>query len=807
MTSFRISRDSRNALLLAIVVLILFADVVFLGNGFYKGDTAPYHFPMKRVVRDMTFAGDFPAWNPRDHGGQPLAANPAYEIWYPPQWLVYLPSFLWGFQFHILIHIVIAAIGMYAFLRSLDLGEIAAAFGALTFALGGPYLSLLLRLPFLFSMTWMPLILLFARRTILRPNRRDFGLTAIFAGMQALIGEPVTFLQTGMFVAAYAIYRGFQEPITRVEGSQERSRRGATAISRKRERAKIVVRVLAIAGLALAAGVLIATVQLVPGLDHARDSVRSEGFQWQIASNWSTPASRLFEVAYPRVYRAFVGMDGNQAIYSMYPYRIEPFISDVYIGALAIILAAAGMFAGVRGRGAVFLLLAGFLILAMGDGTPVFRLLYDAKIFASIRFPEKFLLGALLVLIVWAATVLDRLVAGDKRVRRAAATITIIWLVVAVLTWLTGTRPAAPTSPDHVPVPWLQYWAWNVARALAVWLLIRFAATPRRLLWAAALFVFVILDFAWLHPSVAGRAPRRFFDEPEIAHKLPPNRDAYRLFHAASWDGWNGDSPRAEYFRKGRPDWLFRDGMYPLRPAAFGFRSVLVDDFDQTGLMTSTRYLRAAQMVRRMTGAWNTFFLDSANVEQVIEFTNDAIVTRATGSHPRYYFASRMIAIQDDDDVVQNVLAGNVREGDVFTSLPAFKPAPARVIRVSEQPTRVTLNVEASGEALLVASITAHRYWRATIDGRPAGIHFVNIGFQGVRVVQGRHVVELRYHNPLIMPCALISAAVLAAMAVMAVLPRRGHGMIVPAAQRSITTGRPRNTRATRGNKQPKIPH
>jgi len=784
---FRISRDSRNALLLAIVVLTLFADVVFLGNGFYKGDTTAYHVPMKRVVRDMTFAGGFPEWNPRDHAGQPLAANPAYELWYPPQWLIYLPDFLWGFQFHILIHIVIAAIGMYALLRSLDLGEIAAALGALTFALGGPYLSLLLRLPFLFSMTWMPLILLFARRTILRPNRRDFAITAMLVGMQALIGEPVTFLQTGLLVGAYAIHRGFQAPA--------------------RERARTVVRVLSIAGLALAAGVLMATVQLIPGLDHGRDSVRSEGFQWPVASSWSTPSSRLFEVAYPRVYRAFVGVDGNQAIHTMYPFRIEPFISDVYVGALAIILAVAGMFAGVRGRGAVFLLVAGFVILAMGDGTPVFRLLYDAKIFASIRYPEKFLIGALLVLIIWAAAVLDRLMAGDKKVRRAAATMTFLWLVIAVLTWYGGTRPPAPTSTDHVPVPWLQYWALNFVRAIAVWLLIRFAATPRRRLWAAALFAFVILDFAWLHQSVAGRAPRRFFDEPEVAHKLPPDREAYRLFHAAFWDEWAGAPQLAEFFRKGRPDWLFRDGMYPFRPAAFGFRSVLEDDLDQTGLMTSTRYLRAAQMTRRMTGVWSSFFLDAANVEQVIEFTNGAIVTRATGSHPRYYFASRVVAIQDDDDVVQNVLAGSVREGDAFTSLPAFDISPARVIGVSERPSRVTLNVEAAGDALLVASITAHRYWRATIDGRPAAIYPVNIAFQGVRVVRGRHVVELRYHNPLILPCALISAAVLAAMVAMAVAPRRSREPIAPVAQPAIATGRARDTRAARGKKTPKIPH
>src|SRR6185436_9357573 len=152
-------RNSSFFILLFLTAL-LFLDVLFLNRGFYKGDLYAYHFPMKSIVRELGVA----PWNPLYHAGQPLAANPAYEVFYPPQWLIFVGSMAFGFQLHILVHIAIAAIGMHLFLRDLDLGDAASLFGAVMFAFGAPYLSLIIRLPFLFAMTWLPLVLMFTRR-------------------------------------------------------------------------------------------------------------------------------------------------------------------------------------------------------------------------------------------------------------------------------------------------------------------------------------------------------------------------------------------------------------------------------------------------------------------------------------------------------------------------------------------------------------------------------------------------------------------------------------------------------------------
>jgi uncharacterized membrane protein YfhO len=72
--------------------------------------------------------------------------------------------------------------------------------------------------------------------------------------------------------------------------------------------------------------------------------------------------------------------------------------------------------------------------------------------------------------------------------------------------------------------------------------------------------------------------------------------------------------------------------------------------------------------------------------------------------------------------------------------------------------------VESEGNAFLVMSITAHKYWSVTIDGNEAPNILTNLGYQGVAVPPGRHVVELRYRNPLIAIGAAISLATLLAL-------------------------------------------
>ena len=59
-------------------------------------------------------------------------------------------------------------------------------------------------------------------------------------------------------------------------------------------------------------------------------------------------------------------------------------------------------------------------------------------------------------------------------------------------------------------------------------------------------------------------------------------------------------------------------------------------------------------------------------------------------------------------------------------------------------------------------SVTPHKYWRITIDGRTVPAIITNIGFQGVVVPPGRHRVEMVYRNDLVVIGLWISLTTLA---------------------------------------------
>ena len=145
-----------------------------------------------------------------------------------------------------------------------------------------------------------------------------------------------------------------------------------------------------------AAGRWFATMQILPAIDFARDTVRARGLPFVFASNWSFPLERLEELPLPSLFQHLKGSDGQPAMRTMYRDRIVPFLSNVYCGAFFVVLGIAGIFAAIRGRWWFLAAFGASVIVAMGDHTPLMKILYDAGLVNAIRYPEKFMLGAAL---------------------------------------------------------------------------------------------------------------------------------------------------------------------------------------------------------------------------------------------------------------------------------------------------------------------------------------------------------------------------------------------------------------------------
>jgi hypothetical protein len=730
---------------------ILFADVLLGTHGFYFRDLTRYYYPAKQVLRDVVSHGEFPYWNRFFAAGQPLAANPEHEVFYPLTWLVLLPDYNLGFRLLILVHIGIALGAMYALLRSMELRPFAAWFGAVSWGLGGLFLSYVNLLPILFSAAWLPLTCLFVRRFLLRPNRRDFALAALVLGVQFLVGEPTTVLQTGVLLGMYALYRAWVD----VPRSP-----------------KPVLRIAAISAAAFAVG----AAQMLPAFDHAAGSVRARPFAFDVAGAWSLPPLRLGEIVYPNLLGHLSGSSYWGS--ALYPRVASPFLGSIYAGLLVAALAIGGTFVRARGGRLVLILCTLSAALALGANAPLLGWLYRAGIGTSLRYPEKFALLGVFPLVVFAAQMFERMMSGDRRLRRAAiaflgaATAISMAMTMASLTPLyRQTFAAAWGIADAgilarmVEISRADWIAAAVRGAIAV-AIVAFSARNGRI-WMLAAASFLAVDLAYTLEEINPRMPRRFFDPPPIAAALPPNRAAFRLFPEADWYP-KDQPPAAGYFPPG-PDhyWSVRNALAPMLPAGAHIQTVLQDDPDRTELLPTHELTAAMVEIQRSGRAnWQEPFMAMSNAWFRTAYRDFASERRRTGGdftamkpvrflaaaapYPRYYFADRIIGIRDRRDFVANVIARRLTPRTAFVEAPAFAAAPGVVRSVVETPNTAALDVESAGRGFLVMSVTRHKYWDVRIDGAPAAPVAVNLAYQGISVPPGRHRVTMVYRNPLV---------------------------------------------------------
>ena len=778
------SRPREDKLAIALLVLLptLFFGDVLLGLGnFYMRDLTRYYYPTKQIYRQIAYGGELPLWNRHFHAGQPIAANPEHEIFYPFTWLILLPSYDLGYRLHILVHIYIGLLGMYWLLRSMRLDPPVAFFGALSWGLGGIYLSYINLLPILFCAAWLPLTCLFVRRFLIEPRLRTFALASGSLGLQFLVAEPTTVMQTGFLIGMYALYRGWYSPDSRIAAM-----------------ARNVAWIALISIVAFAVG----AVQMLPAIDHVGDSARSRPFEFTLVKAWSLPWAKLAEVVYPNIL-------GHIAIKrvmwywagGLYTGMGSPFLFSIYSGLAVTALAVAGAFARPRGGRFVLILVVFSLLIALGGNTPLLQWLFDAGIATSIRYPEKFILIAIFAVIIFSSRMLQRVMRGDRDLRDAAAGFALATATVAAIVAALGFTPlyaqgfmrvwgltAGAGTKFMVELSHVDWIVAAVRGAVLVALLLT-VTTRRRVIWMAAAGIFLCADLGIVVHELNPRMPGRFFTAtPPAVKGLRANLRDYRVFHEADWYGT--EEPARKFFSTGDAVyWVVRNGLFPMTPAGHRIQTVLERDYDKTALLPTIDLTESLWDLKRsgrkdwwlpfmrMSNAWYRGEYRSFEQEKKRtgnDFKKSLPIRFVEGDHsPRYYFADQIVQIRDRGDFVKKLSTETYSSRVAFIREKSFAPAQGTVRAVRETANTATIDVESSGRSFLVMSVTPHKYWRVTIDGKRVEPVITNIGYQGVHVPAGRHRIAMRYWNDLVGTGGIISLSTAALLAAVLLFTRR----------------------------------
>jgi len=320
--------------------------------------------------------------------------------------------------------------------------------------------------------------------------------------------------------------------------------------------------------------------------------------------------------------------------------------------------------------------------------------------------------------------------------------------------------------------------------------------------WAVVAILFTVGDLWWLSRDVAPRMPGEFYTPPPVTRELTGPPDRYRVFNLEAWRDRRADlagtdqAADVEGARTWFADnplpvqaWILRAALFPRSATNWGYRSVMEGDYDRTNLLPTVDFDASMIEVRqRRPRDWDRIFMAMSNawyrsgplVPMKSELARtggrlDRIVPlhfEKKGEWPRYYFADEIVSIRDRNDFVERLVREDHSEKVAFIEGRSFHPAGGSVLSVDERASSISLDVEADGRSLLVLSVTPHEYWTATVDGRTVEPVVVNVGFQGIELEGGRHRIEMRYRNPIVLRAGAVTLASLALVGALAI-PRR----------------------------------
>jgi membrane protein YfhO len=297
--------------------------------------------------------GGFPQWNPYIFGGMPFIGAIGGDVFYPTFLLRLVLPVDAGITLGFMLHIILAGLFTFLFLRTLKFEWGAAFVGGAAYMFTGQVVSLVSpgHDGKLFVSALLPLTLLFLYQAVVRNDWRHY----LYFG--AAVG--LCLISPHFQMTYYALMAAGFFWVFLVFASDERP-------------AVPWWRSALLFALALGVAFGIAAIQLVPFQEYlaqaARGAAKESADRWGYATSWAMPPEELFNVVWP----AFSGMLDQYWGRNFFKLHSE------YLGVVVLVLATFAPFLKDRRRLAWFFVFLGAygILFALGGHTPFYRIPY-----------------------------------------------------------------------------------------------------------------------------------------------------------------------------------------------------------------------------------------------------------------------------------------------------------------------------------------------------------------------------------------------------------------------------------------------
>ena len=274
-----------NALLIICPVLWLVWPAVTGRHTFVFRDSGHFYYPLYEFIDSEWRAGRVSLWNPYDNLGQPLLANAPSAVFYPGKLIFLLPlDYAAKYNLYIVAHLFLAAAACFWCARQWSISRHGALLASLSYTLSGSVLSLYCNVIYLVGAAWMPLALWAAVRLCQGTSCRVSLIWGVSVALMVFGGDPQAAYHAALATALFGCLHWRRNRLIR--GATSDSSKGRAA-SQPRMR-----RYLWLASLAVAIGLALSAVQILPSLEWARYSDRSIRVHphtvWQLVEEMGT---------------------------------------------------------------------------------------------------------------------------------------------------------------------------------------------------------------------------------------------------------------------------------------------------------------------------------------------------------------------------------------------------------------------------------------------------------------------------------------------------------------------------------------
>ncbi|MGC4115810.1 MAG: hypothetical protein QM765_14670 [Myxococcales bacterium] len=360
---------------LSVLAAAFCAPVLLSGQAFGIDDWDQQLFYAQAARRSIAVYGQVPWWNPWYCGGSPLLANPSSGFLDPLFWLSLPLGTLWGAKVQVAAHMLVAMLGAWLFARRIGARGLPALLAPVVFGLSSAYtLHLGTGHTIWFAWAYLPFAALFSCGAVDRAaagELRRAGLEAAGGGLATalllLCGNAYFFVYQCLFTLLYGVLRALP---SRPWRDAWKPLAGGAAV-----------------GLST---FLFGAVKLLPMADFLGRVSKYE------AKDTSGATLDL-------LWLALVGRDQSLTAHQLPGMHWRWWEYGAYVGLAALALALVGLALSRPRPWRLGLVGLFFVLVAMGNGGPVWPLLRGIQAFEGLRVPARAIAYGVLVVAALAA--------------------------------------------------------------------------------------------------------------------------------------------------------------------------------------------------------------------------------------------------------------------------------------------------------------------------------------------------------------------------------------------------------------------